>query len=828
MPDSIDRLLTLARQEFGQLTSADKKLFYAVARHEEANFKANTDELNQLVSEDQWGFDRTLNANRIIWLVTTPETVQLFSFRGLRISGAKIEGKLDLKYATVSIPLIFDTCVFIEPLILQNSKLKTLQLKGTQVLEIKANYMHVEGSVYLHDGFLAKGCISLKGTKIEGSLDCTDGHFVNPKQVALNADVATIAASVYLRNGFEARGQVRLLGAKISKQLYCSGGKFRNVGHTALDANGITVSGSVLLNDDFQAQGEVNLCGALVGGQLNCSSGTFRNTNRTSLNLNGSTIADSVLLNDGFEAQGEVDLGGARISKKLECSGGKFRNAGGTALDANRAEIASSVYLCTGFEADFEAEGEVSLTGASIGGQLVCVGGKFRNVVGKTALCADAVMVAADVFLHNGFEAQGEVRLLRASIGGQLACDGGQFYNPGWSALNVDAATIAADVFLRRGFEAQGVVNLRGATIGGQLSCIGGKFCNAGQSVLITDAATVASGVFLRCGFEAQGEVSLRGTQIGRDLLCTGGRFLNKDGNALNVEAAIINGSVFLGGQCDTTPFQAEGKINFLSAIINTRLELLGMRAWNPEFMALDLRFAQVNTLSFIDAEKTWIEEMQPGQLRLNGLVYRSINFTNEAIKLQYSLKWLRLQFKQDKTQKSPENFALQPYDQLASVLRANGHQKAATQILIAKEDDRRKYGGLTRWDKFWNWFLGITIAHGYHAEKALLYSLCLILLGWVFFGVGEDLMTGTGGNQTFFAFDPLIYSIDTFIPVIDFRQQSTWLPDPNKGNEIFLLMFKVRTGELLRCYFWFQIAAGWALTSLWVAGFTGLVRSRK
>ncbi len=82
-------------------------------------------------------------------------------------------------------------------------------------------------------------------------------------------------------------------------------------------------------------------------------------------------------------------------------------------------------------------------------------------------------------------------------------------------------------------------------------------------------------------------------------------------------------------------------------------------------------------------------------------------------------------------------------------------------------------------------------------------------------------------GSKSYAVFNPLVYSIDTFTPIIDLHQQKLWLPDASKGREIPLLIIKVRSGDLLRRWVWFQIIAGWVLTTLWVAGFTGLVRNK-
>jgi hypothetical protein len=76
--------------------------------------------------------------------------------------------------------------------------------------------------------------------------------------------------------------------------------------------------------------------------------------------------------------------------------------------------------------------------------------------------------------------------------------------------------------------------------------------------------------------------------------------------------------------------------------------------------------------------------------------------------------------------------------------------------------------------------------------------------------------------------FNPLVYSLDVFLPIVDFHQESHWLPNSKKGTDKTLVfLFKTRSDNLLHCYFWLHIVLGWVFTSLWVAGFTGLIRSQ-
>ena len=74
-----------------------------------------------------------------------------------------------------------------------------------------------------------------------------------------------------------------------------------------------------------------------------------------------------------------------------------------------------------------------------------------------------------------------------------------------------------------------------------------------------------------------------------------------------------------------------------------------------------------------------------------------------------------------------------------------------------------------------------------------------------------------------------MAYSVDVFIPFINLHQREYWLPNANRGPELEpgLAWARVRWGALLRVYLWFQIVAGWILTTLLVVGVTGLARPR-
>jgi hypothetical protein len=90
----------------------------------------------------------------------------------------------------------------------------------------------------------------------------------------------------------------------------------------------------------------------------------------------------------------------------------------------------------------FQAYGEVCLSGASIGGQLIFRGAHLDGN-GESALTADGLKVTDAMFCDEGFQACGEVRLVGASIGGQLHFSAAHLDGNGEPALTADGLTVS-------------------------------------------------------------------------------------------------------------------------------------------------------------------------------------------------------------------------------------------------------------------------------------------------------------------------------------------------------------------------------------------------
>jgi hypothetical protein len=239
----------------------------------------------------------------------------------------------------------------------------------------------------------------------------------------------------------------------------------------------------------------------------------------------------------------------------------------------------------------------------------------------------------------------------------------------------------------------------------------------------------------------------------------------------------------------------------------------------------LDLRFAVVNTLDHSD--DSWPERER---LWINGLIY---NAFGEVSRGKLNAQWLQLQPRRINVQPTETVFSLQPYEQLAGILKTSGYEAEATEVLIAKQDDLRHFGELNWWAKRWNWFLGVTLKHGYKPHRALWGMLFFIVLGTVFFQAGywshlitpaNELKNEPTARQNYPRFQAFVYSFETFVPLVDLKQKAYWLPNPNLGSNV-IPGVRLRWGGLLRIYYWIHIMLGWVLRTLWVAGFSGLVR---
>ncbi|MGW7055112.1 hypothetical protein [Streptomyces sp. NPDC054887] len=502
--------------------------------------------------------------------------------------------------------------------------------------------------------------------------------------------------------------------------------------------------------------------------------------------------ASGVFLDGDFSAAGAVRLMSAEITGQLSLRGAELTGADsdGNAVVADGLK-ASGVFL----GGDFSAAGAVRLVSAEITGQLSLSGAKLTGAhTGGNAVVADGLKASGVV---GGFSADGAVRLMSAEITGQLSLRGAEL-----TGADSDGDAVAADglkageVLLDDQFTAAGAVRLPGAEITGQLSLSGANLTgiNSDGNALFAHGLKAGDRVALNKGFNAAGTVDLN--------------------------AAHIGGSLLIGDA------ELSGKPALLAAGMRVGQEL----RWRPNQPVkglVDLERASVHRL-VDDWSLPFAHWPAKGKLRLVGFTYDGFGDDNLATSKR-RLDWIRRSHTIASPGK-PGTFAFQPYEQLARVYRQSGQEKEARTIAIARRNDLRTYGDLGKWRKLSNWLFDKTIKHGYQPLRAVVMLavvfLFVLLAGWgaqhhdAAIVPAKDTKnirpapTAQHCTKNYPCFYPAGYAVDVVIPLINVRQAENWRVN---GNAPWGWAWIAGT--------WTATGLGWALSTLAVAGYTGLIR---
>ncbi|MCF7964111.1 MAG: hypothetical protein K9L79_01085 [Methylobacter tundripaludum] len=192
----------------------------------------------------------------------------------------------------------------------------------------------------------------------------------------------------------------------------------------SFDGDCMVCGGDVFLNEGFTAASTVRLANAQIRGSLDCSNAVF-NDDRSGDDLIGALVCNNavigkVFLNTGFSANGTVSLSGAQIGSDLLCSGGRFDGKGEDALLCTGTVIKGFVSLTKGFT----STGMVCLSGAQIGSYLNCSGATFDSTSNTSpgytnglALRAETMTVDGILFFSNLKAVKGAISLMSSKVG---------------------------------------------------------------------------------------------------------------------------------------------------------------------------------------------------------------------------------------------------------------------------------------------------------------------------------------------------------------------------------------------------------------------------
>jgi hypothetical protein len=701
--------------------------------------------------------------------------------------------------------------------------------------------MQVEGNLILNR-VESNGEFRLTGARIGGDLESAGGVFLNRGSNAIYGDRLYVRGNVFFCDKFHARGTVRLPRAEIGADLSFFDGEVSDSipKLPGLFCEGLKVHGTVYLNKFEAADCAVDFSNATIDGNLDCSGSTFRNRDGWALNARGMHVAGSVFLQsrgeDNFLAEGIVSLTGSILGMDLICTNGQFK--------------ADRIY---------EHE---KCTPCAIKADNMTIGGKV------------------EMDGHN-FRAEGGVNLDDTRIGSFLNCDHGTFIVPPAGgnyncAISAGKLQVGGSIYLEEGFVAHGEVMLNDATIGRNLNCAKGtiKKTTDKNSTLRAMQMKVAGSVNLHENFVSHGEVRLDYAVIGGNLDCSSSQFLHVEENPSEQAGAEECGKLFAlravgvkieGGAWFMKNFSAAGIVSFQGATIGR--DFIWKEISSRDKVSLFLDSARAGVLK--DDEKSWPKE---GRLQINDFEYQFLNELGPEALESRREKWLSL----------PLDFRTQPYEHLAAVLKRSGYEEDAKLVLIEK--NRRQFSRpvfLGRFlilnkrklpaklehlqtQSFATWIkqllLYIFVCYGYRPSWAVRIGVVAVLLGWLgfWYGFSNKLMTPLQDGKSYIyqiaavtgeakddadlppglpshkvpmrinegkdrVLYSLLYSFDTFLPVVDFQVADYWLPTayyPEGGNVKFSW-----PGFWLCCYRWVLIVGGWLVTTFFLAALGGIVR---
>jgi hypothetical protein len=287
------------------------------------------------------------------------------------------------------------------------------------------------------------------------------------------------------------------------------------------------------------------------------------------------------------------------------------------------------------------------------------------------------------------------------------------------------------------------------------------------------------------------------------------GELLNPDANSLNAASAHVDRFVY----CDSE-FVSDGTLSLVGARVDGSVELRGEFS-NGEGTAIDLRDARIGDRlrihpvappegtvdlrharvgEFADAETAW-----PSRISLHGFEYVDLH-AEPDVGYEKRLNWL----KRDSDRGRDE------YWQLAAFYRRSGDRKATRNVLIAGERNRRSWNRPV--SSAGNLFSDGAVGFGYAPWRALVPLTILLVVGSMYFSDHRGEFAKLDKPEQSVKFSSLLYTLDALVPVLDFRQEST---------------YHARDGGARTMYAVLTIL-GWVITTAVVAGVTSVLVRRE
>lgn len=680
------------------------------------------------------------------------------------VENAYLTGRLDLRGADLECLFRFENCRFEHAPDVREAKLLGLVFRRCWLPGLKARNLRSRNDVRLirsvvqpfpggtDDGETAvqrgdtrergvpDAAINLTDAVVEGSLVLTRTRIASAFGRAIQADRLKIGGAL-LAYRLKADGQVRVPGMWTGGNVNFSGATLSNPSGFALDANGVHIGGSLLCEVDnfgaadnrqpFTARGVLHLPSARVDGDI------------------------------VFRAADLASPQGGSIAVEAWDSSDPYVDPW-PSLVADRMRVEGNVELSDGLS----AVGTLRMINARIGGTLRLARARVKVTRGKVepyydrALHLDGSEIDGDLEATGLRVPSGQLRLADVRIGGNVLAARVHLQHAGRDAFSARRMKVAGNMLLSDA-TIEGTLRLQGAEVGGSIELYGTD----------VSAPTVRS--------QTSYSVDLRTVRVGRNLSLTRSRDRHfRATGGVNMDGASAARRVDLtGAELDSVA----GHDIALDASDLTSDEVLLNPGVPPRGRIL-LRHAHCRTLD--DNDAFWATQ---GGIELEDFRYdvlrRPIEMKNDRA-VNTRIKQLR---------DAMDGYRPGPYDQLAAMLRTSGNEEHADTVLFRKQQYRyealaqgyRVFGPGVR---LWSWLQRWMVGYGYRPVRALGWLIGLLIVGSLYFWVGDDscvsdpvryMVAGPrcaiDQQETGLEWNPLLYTADLLVPIVDFGNKSRW-----------------------------------------------------
>ncbi|KUN09337.1 membrane-associated oxidoreductase [Streptomyces yokosukanensis] len=288
--------------ETNELTPAETRVWRAFPRGESVDFSAEDED--PALDEARCA-ERTVRASvlRTLLLKAPQEEGEIAA---LKVTGARITGVLDLKYATIDAAVQLNHCRFDSVPDLYGAKLRQLDLSNSVLPGLASATLRVEGVLRMTDCRM-RGPVRLGGAQISGALFMERARFtaLDDSEPVLQLNQATVGDDLWAPE-IRAHGQVRLTGASVAGRINVQDGEFDNPGGIALDAQNLIV-GAHIRARCVRTRGRVELRGSRISGRLDLLHAHLSHPGDTALRASSCVIGE-LWLRGGDRIEGALNL----------------------------------------------------------------------------------------------------------------------------------------------------------------------------------------------------------------------------------------------------------------------------------------------------------------------------------------------------------------------------------------------------------------------------------------------------------------------------------------------------------------------------------------